>query len=129
MPWQQDHLAQPPGVVGFSGGCDAFQVYAQNRWQPYGAVVRAQPNINSKVESHLPGNFAIDVNGWVHSRPAYPTNTAPWNSDVWFHMADDSGWVSFPGVRAAPVGEDPTGQSPQGGIPVPTSATCEGSIQ
>jgi len=126
-PWA--HAQLPAGVVGFSGGCDAFQIYAQNRWQPYGATVRAEPNINSKVQARLSGNLAFDVNGWVHSRPAYPTNTAPWNSDVWFHVADDSGWVSFPGVRATPVQQDSTGQSSYGGVPVPTSASCEGSIQ
>jgi hypothetical protein len=129
MPWAGSQSGPPAGVVGFSGGCDAFQVYVQNRWQPYGGVVRAEPNIDSNVESKLPGNFAVDVNGWVHSRAAYPTNTAPWNSDVWFHLADESGWVSFPGVRAAPVQQDPTGISPYGGIPVPTTAACEGSIQ
>lgn len=129
MPWERGDAGPPPGVVGFSGGCDAFQIYTQNRWQPYGAVVRAQPNVDSRIEDKLSGNFAIHVNGWVHSRAAYPTNTAPWNSDVWFHLADDSGWVSFPGVRATPVQQDPTGTSPSGGVPVPTTAACEGSIQ
>jgi hypothetical protein len=129
MPWQHSGHNRPPGVVGFSGGCDAFQMYAQNRWEPYGVVVRAEPNLNSKIESTFPGNFVLSVNGWVHSRPAYPTNTAPWNSDIWFHMADDSGWVSFPGVRATPVNHDQSGVSPFGGTPVPTSASCEGSIQ
>jgi hypothetical protein len=128
LPWAHgDRL--PPGVVGFSGGCDAFQVYAQNRWVPYGASVRAAPNIDSTFERGLPGQFAFDVNGWVHSRPAFPTNTAPWNSDVWFHMADNSGWVDFAAVRAEPVAQDPTGLSTDGGVPVPTTNNCEGSLQ
>lgn len=127
-PWE-NHSESPPGVIGFSGGCDAFQIYSQNRWAPYGTAVRVQPNIDSKVVATYNGNFAFDVNGWVHSRAAYPTNTAPWNSDVWFHLANDQGWVSFPGVRAQPVAQDPTGLSPNGGVPVPTTANCEGSIQ
>ena len=127
MPWSAS--GPPEGVVGFSGGCDAFQVFAQNRWDPVGASVRAQPNINSKVMSTYSANHTISVNGWVHSRPAYPTNTAPWNSDVWYHVADDSGWISFPGVRATPVSHDPTGQAPDGGPPAPTSKKCQGATQ
>jgi hypothetical protein len=130
MPWEDNsHHSPPPGVVGFSGGCDAFQVFAQNRWDPIGTIVRAQPNVNSKRVGGYGPNESITVNGWVHSRPAYPTNTAPWNSDIWFHVADDSGWVSFPGVRATPVAHDPTGLDPNGGTPAATSASCEGSVQ
>jgi hypothetical protein len=128
-PWGKSRPQLPPGVVGFSGGCDAFQVFAQNRWDPIGTVVRAQPNVNSKNVGTYGPNQSITVNGWVHSRPAYPTNTAPWNSDIWFHVADDSGWVSFPGVRAAPVAHDPTGLDPYGGTPAPTSGSCEGAVQ
>jgi len=129
MPWNKKGSHPPPGVVGFSGGCDAFQIFAQNRWDPVGTVVRAQPNVNSKQVGGYAANQSITVNGWVHSRPAYPTNTAPWNSDIWFHVADDSGWVSFPGVRAAPVAHDPTGTDPYGGIPAATVGSCEGSVQ
>ncbi len=129
MPWVHAKKGLPSGVVGFSGGCDAFQVFAQNRWDPVGTVVRAEPNVNSKQVGGFAANQSIAVNGWVHSRPAYPTNTAPWNSDIWFHVADDSGWVSFPGVRATPVGHDPTGLNPNGGPPAATSGSCEGSLQ
>jgi hypothetical protein len=73
--------------------------------------------------------MSIAVDEWVHSRPAYPTNSAPWNSDVWFHLADNSGWVSFAGVRATPVKHDPTGEDPDGGTPAPTSGRCEGSVR
>ena len=119
----------PAGVVGLSGGCDAFQVFAQNRWDPVGTAVRAQPNVLSKKVDSFSANASIAVDGWVHSRPAYPTNSAPWNSDAWFHLADDSGWVSFPGVRATPVAHDPSGQDPDGGTPAPTSGRCEGATR
>lgn len=128
-PWEAANDGPARGVVGFSGGCDAFQVFAQNRWDPVGTVVRAGPNVNAKRVGGYAANQSISSDGWVHSRPAYPTNSAPWNSDVWFHVADDSGWVSFPGVRATPVAHDPSGQSPDGGTPAPTSGRCEGSIQ
>jgi hypothetical protein len=117
----------PSGVVGLSGGCDAFQIFAQNRWNPYGTAVRAQPNVQSKKVGGFAPNESISVDGWVHSRPAYPTNTAPWNSDVWFHLADQSGWVSFAGVRAVPTSEDPSGLSEDGGKPAATNAKCEGA--
>lgn len=128
LPWAH-HKHIPDGVTAFSGGCDAFRVYAQNRWTPYGVAVRAEPNVDSKLIVGLQGNMPMDVNGWVVSRPAYPTNTAPWNSGVWFHLADDSGWVSFAGVRAAPVAKDPTGHAADGGVPVPTLAKCQGTAQ
>jgi hypothetical protein len=79
-------------VIGMSGGCPAFQVFAQGRWKPLGTAIRAAPNVLSAQEGSFPANMSIAVNGWVHGRPAYPTNTAPWNSDVWFHPADGAGW-------------------------------------
>jgi hypothetical protein len=131
-PWWSKYLGigKTPlgvGVSGFSGGCDAFQIFAQNRWQPYGTVMRAQPNVLSKQVGGFSPNQSIAVNGWVHSRPAYPTNSAPWNSDAWFHLADQSGWVSFAGVRATTTTEDPTGLG-EGGPPAATSKFCEGSV-
>lgn len=118
-----------PGVTGMSGGCDAYQVFTQNRWAPVGTVVRAAPNIASNRVGGYAANQSIFVDGWVHSRVAYPTNTAPWNSDIWFHVSDDSGWVSFAGVRATPVTYDPTGLSPDGGTPAVTPGTCQAAVQ
>lgn len=119
----------PPGVVGMSGGCDGYQVFAQNRWDPRGAVARAAPNITARITDRFGRNESMIVDGWVHGRPAYPTNTAPWNSDIWLHLADDSGWVSFAGVRETPVSYDPTGLSKNGGTPVPTPGKCRGAVQ
>jgi hypothetical protein len=111
-----------------SGGCSAFQVFAQNRWAPLGAAIRAQPNVLSTQLGGYPGNMSIAVNGWVYGGVAYPTNTPPWNSNVWFHLADGAGWVSFAGVRATPTSPDPTGRA-NGGDPAPTSSACEGGVQ
>jgi hypothetical protein len=115
-------------VVGMSGGCSPFQVFAQNRWEPYGTAIRAQPNVLTTLVGSFPGNMSIAVNGWVYGRAAYPTNTPPWNSNVWYHLADGAGWVSFAGVRAAPSAEDPTGSSKYGGVPAPISNSCEGTV-
>jgi len=115
-------------IVGMSGGCAPFQVFAQNRWRPYGAAIREQPNVLSDQIGSFPGNMSISVNGWVNGRVAYTTNTPPWNNAVWFHLTDGVGWVSFAGVRATPVTRDPTGLA-NGGPPAQTSASCEGAVQ
>jgi hypothetical protein len=136
-PWWFKHVGlessaagQHPGaaVVGMSGGCTPFQVFAQGRWRPVGTAIRATPNVLSAQMGSFPANMSISVNGWVNGRPAYPTNTAPWDSGVWFHLTDGAGWVSFPGIRAIPVKFDPTGLA-TGGPPAPTSANCEGAVQ
>ena len=125
---RQASSGSAPTVVGISGGCAPFQVFAQDRWAPLGTAIREAPNVLSTQEGSFPGNMSITVNGWVHGRPAYPTNTAPWNSDDWFHLTDGAGWVSFAGVRAYPVAYDPTGLA-GGGPPAATSPACEGAVQ
>jgi cytoskeletal protein RodZ len=115
-------------IVGFTGGCASFTVYSQNRWSPVGTEMRAAPNVLSSGEGSFAPNSKIQVNGWVISRPAYPTNVAPFNSGVWYHLTNGDGWVSFPGVRAAPTTFDSTGQA-SGGPPAPTQLLCKGAIQ
>lgn len=110
-----------------SGGCAPFQVFAQGRWKPYGAALRRDPSVLSPQIGGFPANMSLAADGWVHSRPAYPTNTAPWNSDVWYHVTG-GGWVSFAGVRSTPVSEDPTGLDPDGGPPAPVSDACQGAV-
>ena len=117
------------GVLGFSGACAPYQIYAQNRWAPYGTAVRTGPDVRLKQISNFDGNHSIAVDGWVHSSIPYPTNSPPWNSDIWFHLADNSGWVSFAGVRGVPTIHDPRGKSAEGGIPAPTPARCQGAVQ
>jgi hypothetical protein len=119
----------PAGVLRFAGGCAPFQIFAQNRWEPYGAAVRTGPDVRRKQISNFDGNHSIAVDGWLHGSVAYPTNRPPWNSDIWFHLADNSGWVSYAGVRGVPTIHDPTGLSPDGGEPAPTLAKCQGAAQ
>jgi hypothetical protein len=113
-------------IVGFSGSCEPFRVYAQNRWEPYGTVRRAAPDpAGVRIGGYSP-NEQFYVDGWVHARVAYPTNRPPFDSDVWFHVADPSGgWVSFAGVRATPINRDPSGLG-EGGPPVRVLPACEG---
>lgn len=121
--------ATPSPVTGMSGGCPAFQAYAQNRYPPYGAAIRIQPNAASTQVTSYAGNKPISLNGWVYGTAEFPTNPPPWNSNVWFHLADGAGWVSLAGVRAYPVAPDPTGENPDGGPAVATSKACEGELQ
>ena len=115
-------------IVGMSGGCSAFQVYAQNRWPPYGTAIRAAPSVLSTQVGGFPPNMSIAVNGWLHGRAAFQLNVTPFNSDVWFHLADGAGWVSFGGVREQPTSQDPGGLG-SGGPPAPTPDACRGAIQ
>lgn len=121
-------VAQPgQPVAGFAGGCGPYQVFAQDRWSPLGTTVRAQPNVLSASVATFPGNMSLSVNGWVHGRAAYPTNVPPFNSDIWFHLSDGVGWVSFGGVRALPTHPDPTGVA-DGGPPAPAPTRCGGAV-
>jgi len=114
---------------GFEGGCEPYMVYAQNRWNPYGAAVRLNPDPESpKIGGYSP-NEIIVVDGWLHAKVAYPTNQGPWNSDIWFHLANDPGWVSFAGVRGVPTSPDPTGFAEDGGQPARTPTICEGRLR
>jgi hypothetical protein len=80
----------------------------------------------SPEEGFFAANQTVLVDGYVHGRPAYPTNSPPYNSDVWFHLADGSGWVSFASVRAIPTSFDATGQNNDPQDAAPTPAACEG---
>lgn len=127
--WRQQSEAPPEGVSGLVGGCEAFTVFAQNRWAPLGTAVRAEPfGVAEKVGSFAP-NELIAVDGWVRTRAPYPSNSEPWNSDKWFHLENNAGWVSFAGVRADPTTPDPTGFDEDGGRPAPTPDECSGSVR
>lgn len=115
-------------IVALEGGCGGYQLYAQNRWAALGAAVRAGPSPDGKKINGYAGNEIVTVDGWVHSDVAYPTNSSPWDSDIWFHLADGTGWVSFAGLRSAPTTPDPTGFSTDGGIPPATPPDCEGRV-
>lgn len=118
----------PSGIASFVGGCEPFTVHAQNRYEPSGAAIRAAPLRSAKKVGSFDPNELVTLDGWVRTQSAYPTNTPPWDSDVWFHLADDSGWVSFAGVRSDPTTLDMTGLAPDGGRPAPTAPECSGSV-
>lgn len=114
-------------VVGLVGGCEPYDLHAQNRWTPWGAKIRAAPDSDSPAVGSLQGNELVRVDGWVHGDVPYPHNSPPWNSDIWFHLADDSGWVSFAAVRELPTSRDRTSLDPYGGEPAPTPTDCQGA--
>ena len=94
-------------------------------------VVQRPPlgHFGSKQVAATDPNFSLAVNGWVHGGVSYPSNRPPWNNDVWFHLADGSGWVSFAGVRSAPTIQDPSALDPDGGPPVDLLPQCQGAAQ
>lgn len=95
--------AQPSAIAGMSGGCAPYQVYAQNRWAPYGTAIREQPNVLSAQVGSEPGNMSLSVNGWVYGRAAYPTSTPPWNSEATSHPAMTTAGSGRGVCIAAPV--------------------------
>lgn len=115
-------------VAGISKTCSSFKVFAQNRYQPVGAAIRRAPDVLAAYRAVADPNELVVLDGWVHGPVAYPTNMPPWNSDIWFHLADGRGWVSFAGVRGGPTELDPTGTSPDGGPVAPSPPDCQGSL-
>ncbi|MHB1865356.1 MAG: hypothetical protein ACYCPS_04340 [Candidatus Saccharimonadales bacterium] len=111
----------------FRGGCSPYAVYAQNRWSPLGTAIRSVPNALDPQIGSYSGNEIIGVDGWFHfGQDVYPTNTPPWNSNIWFKLAHRAGYVDFAGVRGAPTEPDPTGRL-NGGEPPRTPTNCEGT--
>lgn len=127
-PQEQGEAAMELPVAGIVGAeeCEAFAVYAQGRWAPYGATVRRGPSITTTRVAAITPNVAIPVDGWATTDAAYPDNPDPWNSPVWFHLTDGTGWVSFPGVRSTPSDPQGTDGPAGGGSPVELAPECEG---
>jgi hypothetical protein len=113
--------------IGMTGGCQAFRANAQNRFDPVGASIRVAPTPTAATIRTVAPNYQLFLDGFVYGDVAYPLNTPPWNSNIWFHVAD-GGWVSFAGVRAVPTSFDPTGHA-DGGPPVPLLDACRGALQ
>lgn len=118
------------GSSSLVGGCASFNVYAQNQFPPLGTLRWSAPDVTAKREPGFAGNELITVDGWVKAQSPYgATNDPPWNADVWFHLADGSGWVTFAGVRSAPTGPDPQNGLGPGSDPVPLDPVCQGSVR
>lgn len=111
---------------GTKGACATYGVYAQNRYQPYGAAIRETPDVLAKKIGSFAPNEVVAVNGWtVANHPAYPDNPTPWNSAVWFHLANENGWVSFAAVRGDITYPYPKPITPPGGEIAGTPADCQ----
>lgn len=124
-----DPPCAPEGVLCFVGGCEPFSVYAQNQYTPVGTVIRAEPRRTGREVGSFSPNKLVPVDGWVRTHAAYPHNTPPFDSDVWFHLADDRGWVSFAGVRADPTTPAVDPYDRNGGRPAPTPPECSGTFR
>lgn len=119
------------GVLGITGGCEPFMVYGQNRWDPRGAKILAEPYRNAKQLGGVGPNKIVYADGWVRTEVAQPTMAGfpPWDSDVWFHLSNGEGWVSLAGVRRLPTEYDPTLHDDYGGEPAPTIKECEAALR
>lgn len=90
----------------FVQGCDPYAVYSQNRFEPYGTVVRTEPDVLSipSKETAFAPNQVIAVDGWTQTgEVVYPTNPKPIRTNIWFHLANSDEYVSFAGVRGEPT--------------------------
>ena len=77
--------------------------------------------------STLPPDDSIAVDGWAYGKAATATTGVTLSETmIWFHVADDSGWVSFTTVRDYPTEPDPSGADPPQ-VHAIASAECEGS--
>lgn len=126
-PWWWDRLtgSEHDSLVG---GCEAFNLYAQNQFDPLGTKIWDAPSPTADSHRGFSPNELIAVDGWVRTRSPYPPNSPPWDSDVWFHLANDAGWVTFAGVRADPT--DPSaGNFAEGSSPAPTDPACAGTYR
>ena len=88
--------------------------------------IRDRPDGAAKKVGGFGPNEPIVVDGWVHGSTMYPNNPSPFNGDIWFHVSNGTGWVSYGGTRAQPVDRDPTDRDTYGGVPAPTPEGCEG---
>lgn len=118
------------GSVRIVGGCEPFMLYGQNRWSPFGAKIMDVPRRTATQIGSVAPNKIIYADGWVRTEPAIPLNSPPWDSDVWFHLIHDEGWVSFPGVRAVATAPDPEhGYGEDGGEPAPVLNECKVALR
>lgn len=111
------------------GGCERFNIYAQNQFDPRGTLIWETPSPSANNHRGFAANQLIAVDGWVRTRTPYPSNQTPWDSDVWFHLANGAGWVSFAGVRAVPTEPAPNGNFAPGTSPPPTDSRCSGTLR
>ena len=121
-------VGREPRIAQISSTCGAYTIFAQGRWDPLGAALRAGPDGGAEKLGGFSANEPVVVDGWVHGVTMYPNNPEPFNNDVWFHLANGQGWVSFGGVRAQPVDRDPTDRDRNGGVPAPTPAGCASQV-
>jgi hypothetical protein len=118
------------GSVRITGGCPAFLIYGQNRWAPLGAKILKAPQRDAEQIGTVGPNKIVYADGWLRTESGIPLDSPPWNSDVWFHLDHDGGWVDFGGVRALPTTPDPSGGlSSDGGEPVPVLDQCHAVLR
>lgn len=138
-----------PRVLGLIGGCAPRTIYAQNKWPPSGAALRAAPDIGSAKLGGFLGNDPIKVDGFVETPKAvYKNNPEDRDGRIWYHVpkgttarngdgtftlqVNEGGWVNSAAVRAVRYDDtnfgpfDPTGLTPDSGPAVSLPPECKG---
>ncbi len=114
----------------FVGGCEPFNLFAQNQFDPPGAKIWVAPSPTAQSRTGFAPNEIVTVDGWVRAKSPYATtNPPPWNADVWFHLADGSGWLTFAGVRSAPTDPSAEGNFGEGSDQASLDESCLGSYR
>ena len=121
------HIIAGRSQSSIVGHCQPFNVYAQNQFEPYGALIWERPSPTARNYRGFAANQLVTVDGWVRTRSPYLSNAPPWDSDVWYHLANGGGWVSFAGVRAVPTTPGPRGNFDPGSSPAPVDNRCAGT--
>ena len=119
-------FSSDPKERTFVGGCPRFDLYAQNQFDAYGTLIWTAPSPTADNYPGLSANQIVVVDGWVKTRTPYPGNQTPFDSPVWYHLANGAGWVTFAGVRAVPTSPGPLGDHEPGSDPAPVDSSCAG---
>lgn len=122
-------------ISQLSGGCDSFVIYSKNRNSPGSTPIRLEPRLGAQQIDSAKPNRKLRVNAWVATgTPTYPGNEAPYDSDVWYHIANGvgfdgnfEGWISFAGVRATRSELNSQPDPSNTGIPAPLPPECKGT--
>ena len=102
-------------IPGFEGSCDGFEIWTQNQFEPYGALVRSDIAGGVLAEG-VPGNTRLIAVGWFDTGMQLPELVAAKNpegllGEVWFYVPDlnegTGGWVADAGVRDVPTDPSP----------------------
>lgn len=60
---------------------------------PLGAKILQAPRRDAQQVGTIGPNKIVYADGWLRTESGIPLDGPPWNSDVWFHLDHDAGWL------------------------------------